>query len=460
MTNTEQVLHAVDASMQETIDDLSALVRIPSVAFDGFDHDRLDESAKAVRTLMESTGVFDEVRIERVPVEPGSETHGQPAIIARREPAPGKPTVLLYAHHDVQPWGDESLWNTPPFEPTIARDRLFGRGASDDKAGVISHVAALRVLQAVAPDSGIGIALFIEGEEEFGSRSFANFLATHRDTLAADAIVVADSDNWSTEVPSLTVALRGNVTFRVTITTMEHAVHSGMYGGAVVDGTMAMIQTLSTLWNADGSVAVAGFTGSSREVPEKPEEEIRADAGVLDGVALAGQGPVLERMWYQPSITVTGMDIPSVQNGSNTIQPSMSAKVSARVAPGQSAQEAYSALEQHIRSHAPTGAHVEISEVDMGNPFLVDTSGEAVATMKSAMTDAWGNDVMEVGIGGSIPFIATLEKEFPKAEILVTGVEDPATMAHSPNESQHLGVLRNAIGAEALFLIRLAGGKK
>lgn len=459
MTNREQVLSAVDASMEQTVEELKSLVRIPSVAFDGYDHDRVTESAEAVRALMVSTGVFDDVRVERVPIAPDSDVLGQPAIIARREAAPGKPTVLLYAHHDVQPWGDEALWNTRPFEPTIVGDRLYGRGASDDKAGVISHVAALRILQSVAPENGLGIALFIEGEEEFGSRSFANFLATHRDTLAADAIIVADSDNWSTEIPSLTVALRGNVTFRVTIATMEHAVHSGMFGGAVIDGTMAMVQTLSTLWNESGAVAVEGFTGSAREVPEKPEREIRADAGVLEGIALAGEGPVLERMWYKPAITVTGMDIPPVQQASNTIQPSMSAKISARVAPGQTAQEAFEAIERHIRANAPTGAKVTITEVDMGNPFLVDTSGRAVATMKQSMADAWNNEPMEVGIGGSIPFIATLEREFPGAEILVTGVEDPATMAHSPNESQHLGVLRNAIGAEALFLIRMAGGQ-
>ena len=457
---TKQVLDAVEGSMEQTIAQLKDLVRIPSVAFNGYDHDQLQRSAELTRELMLSTGVFDEVRIERVPIEPGSDAQGQPAVIARREAAPGMPTVLLYAHHDVQPWGDESLWDTPPFEPTVVGDRLYGRGASDDKAGVIAHVAALRVLQSVAPDSGLGIALFIEGEEEFGSRSFANFLATHRDTLASDAIIVADSDNWSTEVPSLTVALRGNVTFRITVSTLEHASHSGMAGGAVVDGTMALLKTLATLWTDDGSVAVDGLRDSGRSVPERSEDEVRADFGVLPGVSLAGTGPVLERQWFKPAITVTGMDIASVPNASNTIQPSMSARVSARVAPGQSAQEAFEAIEAHILANAPFGAHVQLSELDMGDPFLVDTSGDAVAAMKQAMTDAWGAEPVEAGIGGSIPFIATLEQEFPDAEILVTGVEDPATMAHSPNESQHLGVLQKAIGAEALFLTRLAGGNR
>lgn len=454
---TARVLGAVEASMEQTVAELKSLVRVPSVAFDGYDHAQLERSAEAVRELMLTTGVFDSVRIERVPVAPGSDVLGQPAVIARREAAPGMPTVLLYAHHDVQPWGDEALWRTPPFEPTVVGDRLYGRGASDDKAGVISHVAALRVLQEIAPNSGLGIALFIEGEEEFGSRSFDNFLAVHRDTLAADAIIVADSDNWSTSVPALTVALRGNLAFRLTVSTLEHASHSGMAGGLAVDGTMAMVQTLATLWGDDGSVAVAGLKPSGRPVPERDESELRSELGVLEGVSLAGSGPLLERTWFKPAITVTGMDIPAVQDASNTILPSMSAKISVRIAPGQNSDEALAAIEEHIRANVPFGAKYEITEVDRGDPFLVDTSGEAVAAMKRAMADAWGAEPVETGIGGSIPFISTLEREFPEAEILVTGVEDPATMAHSPNESQHLGVLQKAIGAEALFLTRLAG---
>ncbi|MCS5721783.1 dipeptidase [Herbiconiux sp. CPCC 203407] len=446
----EEVRLALPASIAE----LSGLVRIPSVSWSAFDPAQVAASAEAVAGLARETGVFESVEILRA--ETGTGEKGQPAVLATRAARNGRPTVLLYAHHDVQPQGDDADWESPPFEPTVRGDRLYGRGAADDKAGVVSHLASVRALRSVAGDDfDLGLVLFIEGEEEFGSRSFANFLEVHREKLAADVIVVADSDNWDAETPSLTISLRGNVTFRLTVSTLAHASHSGMFGGAVPDAMLAAFRLAASLHDENGSVAVAGLTSREMQTPEYTDETLRNEAGLLEGVSPIGTGSVLSRLWAQPAITITGIDAPSVANASNTLVPSVSLRVSARIAPGQDPQEAFEALEAHIRSHAPFGAKVELDDVDTGSPFLVDTSGWAVTAAKDAMRDAWGAEPVEAGIGGSIPFIADLVRVFPEAQILVTGVEDPHTRAHSPNESLHLGVFHRAIGTEALMLLRM-----
>jgi acetylornithine deacetylase/succinyl-diaminopimelate desuccinylase-like protein len=446
---------AVGEGFPSAVADLSRLVRIPSVSWAAFDPQNVRDSAEAVAALVRDLRVFESVTVAQSTVG-STETHGQPAVLATRAARNGKPTILLYAHHDVQPPGKDEDWESAPFEPTVRGDRLYGRGAADDKAGVLAHIAAIRAfVETVGADFDLGLAVFIEGEEEFGSRSFTNFLSDHRTELEADVIVVADSDNWNVNTPSLTVGLRGNVTFVLTVSTLAHASHSGMFGGAVPDAMLATIKLLATLHNDDGSVAVDGLIERDAETPEYGEDQLRREAALLDGVSPIGSGSILSRTWSKPAITVTGIDAPSVANASNTLSPSISVRISTRIAPGQQSADAFEAIERHLRANAPFGAHLDITDVDFGNGFLVDTSGWAVAEAKTSMADAWGAEAVETGIGGSIPFIADLVDVFPAAQILVTGVEDPDTRAHSPNESLHLGVFQRAILTEAVLLARL-----
>jgi acetylornithine deacetylase/succinyl-diaminopimelate desuccinylase-like protein len=453
----QQLFDSVSGAFPSTMAQLSDLIRIPSVSWPAFEGEHVRRSAEAVARLARETGVFDSVQICQASIVGGEdEDLGQPAVVATRAAKNGRPTVMLYAHHDVQPPGADADWETEPYVPTVRGDRLYGRGAADDKAGVMVHIASINALAEQGIDHiDLGIVLFIEGEEEYGSPSFTSFLKQHHESLRADVIVVADSENWNVDTPALTVGLRGNVTFTLTIRTLDHASHSGMFGGAVPDAMLAMIKLLGSLHDAEGSVAVNGLTTAHVNMLEYSEQQLRDEAGLLDGVVPIGTGNILSRMWSKPAITVTGIDAPSVANASNTLSPRVSVRVSARIAPGQDAKDAYEALEKHIHDNAPFGAHVEITDIDMGNPFLVDTSGWAVAEAKRAMADAWGVEAVETCIGGSIPFIAELVTTFPEAQILVTGVEDPDTRAHSPNESLHLGVFKRAILTEAFFLHRL-----
>lgn len=451
-SRSDAVRDAALSAVPVALADLGALVRIPSVAFPGFDRAEVERSAAAVAALAEGLGVFERVEVKTARIPETGES-GMPAVLATRAARNGKPTILLYAHHDVQPVGDESLWESPPFEPTVRNGRLYGRGAADDKAGVMAHVGALRALvEAVGPDFDLGVNLFIEGEEEAGSASFAAFLSENAEALRADVIVVADSGNWDARTPAITVSLRGNARFTLTVRTLEHASHSGMFGGAVPDAMLATVKLLATLWDDDGAVAVEGLRERDAETPEYSEETLRSEAGLPDGVSPIGRDAILGRIWNKPSITVTGIDAPSVRNASNTLVPEVSVVVSARVAPGQTAAEAYEALETHLRAHAPFGAELAFRDIETGDPFLVDTSGSAVTHARAALAAGYGVESVDIGVGGSIPFIADLVREFPAAQILVTGVEDPHARAHSPNESLHLDTFRHALISEALLL--------
>ncbi len=440
----EQLRAAVARELPGARADLERLVRIPGIAYDGFDHQHLERSATAVADLLRGCGLTAEV------VRAG----GQPAVIGHRAGPPGAPTVLLYAHHDVQPAGDPQLWDSDPFEPVERDGRLYGRGAADDKAGLMAHVAALR---AYGPDLPVSVVVFVEGEEEYGSASLPDLVAGHRDRLDADVIVIADSGNWDVGVPALTTSLRGVMNCFVRVRVLRQAVHSGMFGGPVPDALTVLSRLLGTLHDAAGDPAVAGLAAGSAAPLDLPEERLRAEAGVLDGVRLTGTGRLVDRIWTRPAINVLGVDAPTTREAANALVPEATAKLSVRLAPGDDPQRAYEALCAHLRAKVDWGAEVSFRYEGGGAPCRIDASGPRHDAARAAFRVAWdGTEPVDIGVGGSIPFIATFQEAFPDAAILVTGVEDPYTNAHGPNESLHLGEFARVCLAEALLLRNVA----
>jgi acetylornithine deacetylase/succinyl-diaminopimelate desuccinylase-like protein len=451
--DAEALRQAVTESFDATVSRLKDLVAIPGIAWPSFDPAPLNASADAVAGLVQASG-FEDVRILRCDKEDG--TPGGPAVVARRPAAEGKPTILLYAHHDVQPTGDPALWETEPFTAVERDGRLYGRGAADDKAGILAHIAAYSaVARVLGEDLGLGVTFFFEGEEEAGSPTFRSFLETHRELLRADVIVVADSSNWKVGVPALTTSLRGLVDGTIEVQVLDHAVHSGMFGGPVLDAPTLLARLIATLHDADGSVAIAGLLSRDDVSVDLTEAEFRADASVLDGVRLAGTGTIASRLWTKPALSIIGFDAPAVDVAANTLLPRARAKFSLRLAPGQDPAAAMEAVRKHVEANAPFGARVVFTPGESGNSFLTDTGSKAAGLALWALGEAWGVPAVEMGIGGSIPFIADLTELYPEVQILVTGVEDPDSRAHSANESLHLGDFRNAIIAEALLLARL-----
>ncbi|WP_142059246.1 dipeptidase [Pseudarthrobacter sp. B4EP4b] len=453
---TEDLRAAIDRSFDQTLTRLKDLVAIPGIAWPSFDRSPLERSAEAVAVLLRDSGLED---VQILGCDKPDGTPGGPAVVARRPAAEGKPTILLYAHHDVQPAGDEALWETEPFAAVEKNGRLYGRGAADDKAGIMAHIAAYAaVSEVLGAELGLGVTFFIEGEEEAGSPTFRPFLEANRELLRADVIVVADSSNWKVGIPALTTSLRGLVDGTIEVQVLEHAVHSGMFGGPVLDAPTLLARLIATLHDDDGNVAIPGLVATDNASVDFPEADYRADASVLDGVRLAGTGSIASRLWTKPALSIIGFDAPAVDVASNTLLPRARAKFSLRLAPGQSPEEAMAAVRKHVESNAPFGAKVTFTPGESGNPFQTDTSSAAAALAMWALGEAWGVPAVETGIGGSIPFIADLTELYPDVQILVTGVEDPDSRAHSANESLHLGDFRKAILAEALLLARMDSG--
>jgi acetylornithine deacetylase/succinyl-diaminopimelate desuccinylase-like protein len=435
----------VSQDMPRIRSELETLVRIPSISHPGHDPSQLRRSADATAKILRDAGCDAKI----------VEVEGVPAVIGHVAAPPGAPTVLLYAHHDVQPTGARDLWRSDPFEPIERNGRLYGRGTSDDKCGIVIHAGALRAHNSRPP---VGVTVFVEGEEEWGSPNLAKFLNEYGSELRADAVILADSGNWRTGQPGLTVSLRGIVACDIEVRTLDHAVHSGEFGGPVPDALTVLAKTLATLHDDRGNVAVEGIARGKADPLDLTEEELRKQVGMRPGTKLIGEGGITDRMWMKPSISILGIDAPKLTESTNQLVPSARARVSMRIPPGQDADAALKALTEHLRTHVPWGADVSITPRGAGKPYKLEGKGAAYDAMRRGMKEAFGREAVFMGAGGTIPFVADFARAFPKATLLLTGAGDPFSNAHSEDESVDLGDLERSTLAEALFIDYLASG--
>ncbi|MGO1315892.1 MAG: dipeptidase [Cellulomonadaceae bacterium] len=445
----DSLRRAVADLMPRALDDLAELVAIPSVADPRqFPPAECERAAAWVRDAFSDLGV---------PCELVRTPDGTDAVIGHRPGPDGAPTVLLYAHYDVQPPLDEAAWVTPPFA-LIERDgRYVGRGAADCKGNVIAHLTALRALRETGQDLGVGLRVVVEGSEEQGTGGLEHYLLEHPDELPADVVLVVDTGNVALGVPTLTTSLRGSADVVVRVETLQGEVHSGAFGGAAPDALAALVRLLASLQDDAGDVTIDGLEAAQVwDGADYDAAQFRSDAGVLEGVRLIGSGRVTDALWARPAVTVTGIDAPAVVGSANAVQPRAAARINLRVPPGTDAREAQRLLIAHLERHAPWGARVSVEAETPGQPFRARTDGQAFAVLSGALADAFGAErTVTSGSGGSIPLCGVFETVNPGAEIVLMGVEEPACQIHAPNESVAPSEIAGVALGEALFLARL-----
>ncbi|WP_025158119.1 M20/M25/M40 family metallo-hydrolase [Leifsonia aquatica] len=442
-TETES---AADALMPDVLERLDALVRIPSIAFPGFDAEPVHRMGEAVVDLFASAGA-EGVRLLDVP-------GGYPCVYADLPGPEGSPTVLLYAHYDVQPAPASQGWSSEPFEPTRKDDgRIYGRGAADDKSGLVIHYGTLRLL---GPDRPCRVKILVEGEEETISH-LEEFVEANPELFTADAFVIADLGPQEAGRPALTTALRGDVACTVTVRTLANPVHSGEFGGAAPDAMTAMIRILDTLHDEHGDTVIPGVDAGSWPGADMDEAAYRAGSAILPGVDYLGTGSLSDRIWAKPSVTVLGMDLPNTAEASNVLLPSVTAKLSMRIVPGSDGDAQLEALMAHLRSQRPWNCEVEVEKVKVGHAFRVDESHPAITSAMDALGQAFGVPAESIGAGGSIPLVASLKKVSPGAAIVLWGAEDTAqSRIHASDESVDPAEIRRMIDAQTLFIREFA----
>lgn len=437
----------VAALMPELEAQLAELVAVPSISIRGYPestHAALAQAHDLVVSLLEGAGV-EHVRALELP-------NTAPIIIGEIPAPPGAPTVLLYSHYDVVGPGEESKWDSPPFEAVRRDGAIFGRGTADTKSNILMHVGALRAWGGKPP---VGIKLVIEGQEEVGSE-LTEYPPSRPELFVSDAMIIGDMGSVRPGTPTLTVSLRGMAAVIVSTTTLAGPKHSGQFGGAAPDALLALLRALATMHDDNGDVAVQGLRRDAWTGASYSDDEFRDLAEIKPGLPFLGTGGLGERVWSGPALTVTGIDVLSVDNAVNAVVPHARAKISARFHPEQDPAEGQAALVRHFEWLRPFGIALEVEAAETGPGFAAKTSGPAYEAARAALAEAWGAETVTIATGGSIPLVSALSRAVPDAEILLLGTTDGFANIHAPNERVLVDEFEKAVLAEAEFFGRYA----
>ena len=407
----------------EIINLLSEMVKIQSISSDRAHRYEFYASSQVVENVFAGLGL--DTQVIKVAV-------GMPAVVAHTEIDPSKKTVLLYAHHDVQPVGDMNLWNTEPFEPVVKEGRLYGRGSGDNKSGVVVHY---NVVKKLLEDLPVNIKIFIEGEEEIGSPTMASFIEQNRESLEADVIVIADSGNVKIGVPTITTTLRGLADAFIEVDQPMRPIHSGVGGGVVPDAFMVLSRIIASFHNEKGELLIEGLTPTDMQVTELEESFLKKMLG-SDDINLFDTESISKRLWLEPALDVLAIDAPPVKDAVNLVIPKAKAKISLRLPPTEDPDHAMKMLEQHVMNNIPWNASVKFIPNSKGSGVVADPNKPFTTELVNSFNSIWENETAYIGVGGSIPFANDFVREFPNAELVLVGAADEELgNAHAPNES-------------------------
>jgi len=439
------------------LEDLYSFLRFPSISTDGQYADRLAECAHWLVKKLTSIGLETQL----VP------TPGHPVVWARNQHRPGRRTVLIYGHYDVQPPDPLELWDSPPFEPVLKDGYVFARGATDNKGQILSHILGLQETIQQEGELPVNVHLVIEGEEEIGSANLGDFLSHNHDALKSDVAVVSDTGMIARGVPTLSYGLRGVTALEIKVTGPKMDLHSGVFGGAVANPITALAQLLATLHDREGRVAIAGFYDrvkpledwereAWRKLPIDGDKLVLKETGVPELFGEAGYNS-LERIWARPTAEINGIGGGYQGKGTKTVIASHAiAKLTFRLVPDQEGDEILRLARTHLRKHLPKGVTLEITNGHSGPWYLTDSHSQIGEAAQRALRKAFNADVALIREGGSIPIVSQF-RSILGIETLLMGLALPDCRAHSPNENFPLENLEGGIRLNKAILHELAG---